>query len=210
MSFHIRRLGEAFAVYDGGGACLSGALSLEDAQAQVAVLVASERERSAIDPDQVKRRQTKAAYRQVAKDPYLTMLKNFLPRKGEIERTTQHSYDQMMQGKAPPELEAINEQRIKEGLEPHPVFSFEKCMSIAASDARSEVKPTVHSELNKTAGQRQVTKAAQVNEQRGDAMRAQIAERWNALVDVPERKRAAFIAHELSIDVRHVRRLRPR
>lgn len=55
-----------------------------------------------------------------------------------------------------------------------------------------------------------VAKASSANADKGSDTESRVVERWNALCDVPERKRAAVIARELQIDVRHVRRLRPR
>jgi hypothetical protein len=79
-----------------------------------------------------------------------------------------------------------------------------RCMTIASSDA------TAHAELNKPPGQRRVSKAKIALDQKGADTREQIAERWNAHSDVPERKRTCLIARELKINPRHVRRLRPR
>jgi hypothetical protein len=91
MDYHIKRQGSRYAVVDSAGASLTGLLSYEDAQAQMVVLEVAEHARRESDPLVLKQRSDKAAYRQAERDPWLKALKNFLPRKGEIERNTQAS-----------------------------------------------------------------------------------------------------------------------
>ena len=52
--------------------------------------------------------------------------------------------------------------------------------------------------------------ASAVRGRLGDAARQQVSTLWNALSNIPSRKRSGQIAIMLNIDIRHVRRLRPR
>jgi hypothetical protein len=96
MDYHVKRQGRRYVVVDAAGVPLTGPLSLEDAQAQRIAIAMAEHARREIDPLVLKQRSDKAAYRQAERDPWLKALKNFLPRKGEIERTTQASQEGML------------------------------------------------------------------------------------------------------------------
>jgi hypothetical protein len=160
------------------------------------------REPKPVDLKTQTERKTRAAYRLLERDPVLQLVRK-LAKQGR--HNTQASYDAMMRGKMRPgdaaTLKAINEQRFKEGKAPHAVFSFEKCMSVASSD------PHVHAELNKTAGQRRISKAARAHTGQGDATRTQVSVRLKALGDTPAHKRASQIAQEMNLDPAYVRRV---
>jgi hypothetical protein len=179
----IEKRGKQFAVLDEDGNEDSSYTSRPDAVARIEAIGREqgeqrkiERQRTETDPNVLERRRIKGAYKVVERDPVLKALKTILPRKGEIESTTQRSQQRMLNW-------------------------LDGMMSAASSD------PKVHAELNKSAAQRRTMAATLQHRRQGDALREQVTELWNALVDVPPRKRASTIARKLNVDVRHVRRL---
>ena len=176
MDLWIKPHGKAYVVEDSAGGRHSEPVTFEAASVLKEGLEAAERARAANDPAVQMRRLDQAAYRSVDADPMLQMLKQFLPRKGEIERNTQRSHEGSL-------------------------AFIGAHMSITSSD------PQVHAELNKSPQQRKTTKATRQRRQQGAVTREQIAEKWNALSDVPKHKRAGLVAAEMNIDPRHVRRL---
>jgi hypothetical protein len=177
MDFHIKRCGKTYVVEDDAGIRHSGLLSFDSAQARRDALEMAERVRLHDDPGAQERRQKKAAYREADRDSVLRMLKNFLPRKGQIERDTQAAYKLYLQ-----EVVAAK-------------------MTIVSSD------PKTHTELNKSPGQRRVSPAANARRQEGDPTREEVKRRWKALelAGMPEGKRASQI--EQDTDIKNVRRI---
>jgi len=78
------------------------------AQSALESLRETKRQERTLDPAIQEQRARKNAYSIVERNPYLRMLKNCLPRKGEIQRTTQRGYnkslaflDKVMTGRTP-------------------------------------------------------------------------------------------------------------
>jgi hypothetical protein len=197
MDFLIKARGKLFVVEDSEGMERSALLSREVATARRDALETAERERLAHDPGVIERRQQKAAYREVERDPVLKMLKNFLPRKGQIERATQDSWESLK--KPIREVDQLHIPMTEGGEMAGPPLvrkvRIGTHMTIASSDS------DVHAELNKTAGQHRVSLAVSARRQQGDPTRDEVTRRWDALAleGVPERKRASQIEKDTGI-----------
>jgi hypothetical protein len=201
IDFLIKARGKLFVVEDSEGAEHSGPISREAATARRDALVKAERERLARDPGLLKRRQEKAAYRDAERDPVLKMLKNFLPRKGQIERASQESWEGLSKLR---EVDQVHIAMTEDGdMAAAPVV---RKVLVGAPMAAASSDPKLHRELNKSPGERRVTPAATARRVEGDPTREEVKKRWEALAlqGMPERKRASQIEEDTGI--KNVRR----
>ena len=155
------------------------------------IATAARRER---DAGVAKRRQEKAAYR-------LIEAANRRVKRGDADLEALYLHHLHRIAKKFPRQFATSIARSTQARYARSLKFIGARMSIASSD------PELHAELNKSPGQRRVSKAAKAKQAQGDPRRKQVAKHWATLAraGVPEHKRATRIEQETGIP--NVRRI---